>query len=94
LQCDCYPRGLFAAGALSVTKILGAKRWRRLTERKVLNVVGWPHVVCGFSAGGQMNLTLAIAVYANICKVLRLPLSFLGKPGSIPHSTSRRTPRR
>ena len=29
-----------------------------------------------------MNLTLAIAVYANICKALRLPLSFPGKPGA------------
>ena len=29
-----------------------------------------------------MNLTLAIAVYANICKVLGLPLSFPGKPGA------------
>jgi hypothetical protein len=29
-----------------------------------------------------MNLTLAIAVYANVCKVLGLPLSFPGKPGA------------
>jgi len=29
-----------------------------------------------------MNLTLAIAVYANICKALGLPLSFPGKPGA------------
>ena len=29
-----------------------------------------------------MNLTLAIAVYANICKDLGLPLSFPGKPGA------------
>jgi nucleoside-diphosphate-sugar epimerase len=35
-----------------------------------------PHAVCGFSTGGPMNLTLAIAVYANICKAL----SFPGKP--------------
>lgn len=27
-----------------------------------------------------MNLTLAIAVYANVCKALGLPLSFPGKP--------------
>src|ERR1700676_3305324 len=44
--------------------------------------VGRPHAVCGFSLGGPMNLTLAIAVYANICKVLGLPLSFPGKPGA------------
>jgi nucleoside-diphosphate-sugar epimerase len=44
--------------------------------------VGRPHAVCGFSTGGPMNLTLAIAVYANICKELRLPLSFPGKPGA------------
>jgi hypothetical protein len=42
--------------------------------------VGRPRAVCGFSAGGPMNLTLAIAVYANICKALRLLLSFPGKP--------------
>src|SRR6266852_3734606 len=44
--------------------------------------VGRPHAVCGFSTGGPMNLTLAIAVYANVCKALRLPLSFPGKPGA------------
>jgi len=41
-----------------------------------------PHAVCGFSTGGPMNLTLAIAVYANISKALGLPLSFPGKPGA------------
>src|ERR1700687_1586261 len=44
--------------------------------------VGRPHAVCGFSTGGPMNLTLAIAVYANICKALGLPLSFPGNPGA------------
>src|SRR5258707_3449989 len=44
--------------------------------------VGRPHAVCGFSTGGPMNLTLAIAVYANICKALGLPLSFPGEPGA------------
>ncbi len=47
---------------------------------------GWsavrPHAVCGFSTGGPMNLTLAIAVYAAISKELGLPLSFPGKPGA------------
>lgn len=41
-----------------------------------------PHAVCGFSTGGPMNLTLAVAVYANISKELGLPLSFPGKPGA------------
>jgi len=41
-----------------------------------------PHAVCGYSIGGPMNLTLAIAVYANISKELGLPLSFPGKPGA------------
>ena len=50
------------------------KRWTWSVAR--------PHAVCGFSTGGPMNLTLAIAVYANICKALRLPLSFPGKEGA------------
>ena len=50
------------------------KRWTWSVSR--------PHAVCGFSTGGPMNLTLAIAVYANICKTLRLPLGFPGKPGA------------
>ncbi len=41
--------------------------------------VGRPHAVCGFSTGGPMNLTLAIAVYANIWE-------------PIPHSTNVRMP--
>jgi hypothetical protein len=44
--------------------------------------VGRPHAVCGFSTGGPMNLTLAIAVNANVCKSLGLPLGFPGKPGA------------
>jgi nucleoside-diphosphate-sugar epimerase len=50
------------------------KRWNWSTVR--------PHAVCGFSTGGPMNLTLAIAVYANISKALGLPLSFPGRPGA------------
>ena len=50
------------------------KRWSWSTVR--------PHAVCGFSIGGPMNLTLAIAVYANISRELGLPLSFPGKPGA------------
>ena len=41
-----------------------------------------PHAVSGFSVGSPMNLSLVIAVYAAICKELRLPLSFPGKPGT------------
>ena len=41
-----------------------------------------PHAVCGFSTGGPMNLTLAIAVYASIHRELGLPLGFPGKPGA------------
>jgi nucleoside-diphosphate-sugar epimerase len=44
--------------------------------------VGRPHAVCGFSTGGPMNLTLAIAVYASVSKELGLPLSFPGKSGA------------
>lgn len=50
------------------------KRWSWTAVR--------PHAVCGFSTGGPMNLTLAIAVYANISKALGLPLSFPGKAGA------------
>ena len=50
------------------------KRWNWSAVR--------PHAVCGFSTGGPMNLTLAIAVYAAISKELGLPLSFPGKPGA------------
>jgi len=50
------------------------KRWSWSTVR--------PHAVCGFSTGGPMNLTLSIAVYANISRALGLPLSFPGKPGA------------
>ncbi|MBI3694649.1 MAG: SDR family oxidoreductase [Acidobacteria bacterium] len=39
-----------------------------------------PDVVCGFSVGSPMNLTLMIAVYAAISKELGLPFRFPGKP--------------
>jgi hypothetical protein len=38
--------------------------------------------VCGFALGNPMNLTMAIAVYAAVCKELGLPLSFPGKPAA------------
>src|SRR5258708_26698386 len=53
--------------------------------------VGRPHAVCGFSTGNPMNLTLAIAVYANISKALGLPLSFPGKPGHLRRCINART---
>ncbi len=39
-----------------------------------------PHTVSGFAVGNPMNLTTVIAVYAAICKELRLPFSHPGKP--------------
>ncbi|MDP6954049.1 MAG: SDR family oxidoreductase, partial [Alphaproteobacteria bacterium] len=39
-----------------------------------------PHAICGFALGNPMNLTMAIAVYAEISKELDLPLRFPGKP--------------
>lgn len=35
-------------------------------------------VVCGFAVGNPMNLAMVIAVYAAICKELKLPLRFPG----------------
>ncbi len=39
-----------------------------------------PHAVCGFALGNPMNLVMAIAVYASICKALGIPLRH---PGSL-----------
>jgi len=52
---------------------------------------GRPHAACGVSTGGPINLTLAIAVCANICKALGLPLSFRASQARIPRSASLRT---
>lgn len=41
-----------------------------------------PSVVGGFALGNPMNLALAIAVYASICKQLGLPLRFPGSRGA------------
>lgn len=38
-----------------------------------------PDVVCGYSVGTPMNLSMVIAVYASISKELGLPLRFPGK---------------
>jgi nucleoside-diphosphate-sugar epimerase len=37
-----------------------------------------PDLVCGLSVGYPMNLLLAIAIYASICKELKLPFRFPG----------------
>lgn len=37
-----------------------------------------PEAVCGMAVGNPMNLLMVIAVYASICKELRLPLTFPG----------------
>ncbi|MDW5596959.1 SDR family oxidoreductase [Conexibacter stalactiti] len=41
-----------------------------------------PSVVGGFALGNPMNLAIAIAVYASICKQLGLPLRFPGSRGA------------
>lgn len=41
-----------------------------------------PSVVGGTALGNPMNLAIAIAVYASICRELNLPLRFPGKPGA------------
>lgn len=41
-----------------------------------------PAVVGGIALGNAMNLGMLIAVYASICKQLKLPLRFPGKPGA------------
>jgi nucleoside-diphosphate-sugar epimerase len=41
-----------------------------------------PEAVCGFAVGNPMNLTMAIAVYAAICRELDVPFHFPGKPGA------------
>lgn len=41
-----------------------------------------PEAVCGFAVGNPMNLTMAIAVYATLCRELGVPFHFPGKPGA------------
>jgi nucleoside-diphosphate-sugar epimerase len=41
-----------------------------------------PEAVCGFAVGNPMNLTMAIAVYATMCRELGVPFHFPGKPGA------------
>lgn len=57
-----------------------------LEQRQVGKKWTWsalrPSVVCGFSLGNPMNLTMVIAIYASISKELGVPLRFPGKPGA------------
>ncbi len=39
-----------------------------------------PHAVCGFALGNPMNLVVAIAVYATLCRELGIPLRHPGSP--------------
>jgi len=41
-----------------------------------------PSVVCGTALGNPMNLAMVIGVYASLCRELRVPLRFPGKPGA------------
>ncbi|OWT57389.1 SDR family oxidoreductase [Candidimonas nitroreducens] len=41
-----------------------------------------PHGVWGFAEGGQINMMLAIALYASILKHMGQPLHYPGKPGA------------
>jgi nucleoside-diphosphate-sugar epimerase len=41
-----------------------------------------PSVVCGTALGNPMNLAMVIAVYASLCRELRVPLRFPGRPGA------------
>ena len=41
-----------------------------------------PSVVIGFGLGNPMNLAVAIAVYATLCRELGVPLRFPGRPGA------------
>lgn len=41
-----------------------------------------PSVVAGIGLGNPMNLAVAIAIYASMCKELGIPLRFPGKPGA------------
>jgi nucleoside-diphosphate-sugar epimerase len=57
-----------------LTAFQSGKRWA-WTELR-------PQTLCGFAPGTAMSILPVIAVYAAICKELRLPLRFPGKPGA------------
>jgi len=41
-----------------------------------------PHGIWGFAVGGQINMMLAIALYATVLRHMGLPLYYPGKPGA------------
>ncbi len=41
-----------------------------------------PHVICGFALGNALNLISVLAVYATMCRELKQPFTFPGKPGA------------
>ncbi len=41
-----------------------------------------PHVICGFALGNALNLISVLAVYGTMCRELRRPFTFPGKPGA------------
>jgi nucleoside-diphosphate-sugar epimerase len=55
-----------------------------LKERSTGKAWSWsalrPSLICGFAVGNPMNMATVIAVYAVLCKEMKLPLRF---PGSI-----------
>jgi len=51
-------------------RVAGGAKWKWASLR--------PNPVCGFSTGSAMNLPLTLAVYATLCKELKLPFRFPG----------------
>jgi len=55
-----------------------------LIERSVGKAWSWtalrPSSICGFAVGNPMNIATVIAVYASLCKEMKLPLRFPGSP--------------
>jgi hypothetical protein len=54
-----------------------------LVERSAGKTWSWtafrPSSICGFAVGNPMNMAAVIAVYASLCRELRLPLRFPGQ---------------
>ena len=55
-----------------------------LIERSEGKAWSWtalrPSSICGFAVGNPMNMATVIAVYASLCKEMKLPLRFPGSP--------------
>jgi nucleoside-diphosphate-sugar epimerase len=53
-----------------------------LIERSGEKMWSWtalrPSCICGFAVGNPMNMATVIAIYATMCKEMRLPLRFPG----------------